>query len=50
MADLKEDKIDFIKLERELENAIKADAKYWRENDAKLRAVEQRVESYEQFR
>ncbi|XP_071822831.1 dynein axonemal assembly factor 19-like isoform X2 [Apostichopus japonicus] len=50
MADLKEDKIDFRKLEKELENAMKADAKYWRENDAKMRAVEQRVESYEQFR
>lgn len=50
MADLKEDKIDFVKLERELEEAVKADAKYWRENDAKFRAVEQRVESYEHFR
>lgn len=50
MADPKEDKIDFGKLERELFNAVEADASYWRENDAKLRAMEQRVESYDQFR
>ncbi|XP_071509892.1 dynein axonemal assembly factor 19-like [Diadema antillarum] len=50
MADLKEDRIDFDKLERELLSAVDADARYWRENDAKLRAVDQRVESYEQFR
>ncbi|XP_072180769.1 dynein axonemal assembly factor 19-like [Diadema setosum] len=50
MADLKEDRIDFDKLERELLSAVDADARYWRENDAKLRAVDQRVETYEQFR
>ncbi|XP_033104823.1 coiled-coil domain-containing protein 103-like isoform X2 [Anneissia japonica] len=50
MADPNEDKIDFQKLEKELSYAMEADAKYWRENDAKFRAVEQRVETYEQFR
>ena len=50
MADLKEDKIDFGKLEKELFTAVEADASYWRENDAKLRAMNQRVESYDQFK
>lgn len=42
--------IDFHKLEKELALAVEADAKYVRENDAKFRAVEQRVASYEEFR
>lgn len=42
--------IDFKKLERELHKAVEADARYWRENDAKFRAVNQRVGSYEEFR
>jgi len=42
--------IDFRKLEKELALAVEADAKYVRENDAKFRAVEQRVASYEEFR
>ena len=50
MADLKEDWIDFAKLEKELDQAVEKDARYWRENEAKFRAVEQRVETYEQFR
>lgn len=45
-----EESIDFRKLEKELSAAVEADAKYWRENDAKLRAVEQRVETYEEFK
>ena len=44
------DGIDFRKLEKELALAVEADAKYVRENDAKFRAVEQRVASYEEFR
>ena len=44
------DKIDFRKLEKELNVALKADAKYSRENSAKFRAVQQRVGSYEEFR
>ncbi|XP_033629032.1 coiled-coil domain-containing protein 103-like [Asterias rubens] len=50
MANLKEDWIDFSKLEQELSQAVEKDARYWRENDAKMRAVGQKVESYEQFR
>lgn len=42
--------IDFRRLERELALAVETDAKYDRENSAKLRAVEQRVGSYEEFR
>ena len=47
---MNDDKIDFSKLEKELAAAVEADAKYQRENDAKFRAVEQRVGSYEEFR
>lgn len=42
--------IDFQKLEKELALAVEADEKYLRENDAKFRAVNQRVGSYEEFR
>lgn len=42
--------IDFRKLEKELALAVEADEKYLRENDAKFRAVNQRVGSYEEFR
>ena len=41
---------DFDKLERELNAAVLADEKYQRENDAKFRAVEQRVATYEEFK
>ena len=41
---------DFRKLEKELALAVEADEKYLRENDAKFRAVNQRVGSYEEFR
>lgn len=41
--------IDFKKLEKELHNAVEADAKYWRENDAKFRAVGQKVATYDEF-
>ncbi|KAF7472386.1 coiled-coil domain-containing protein 103 [Marmota monax] len=44
------DVIDFKALEKELQDALAADEKYKRENAAKLRAVEQRVPSYEEFR
>lgn len=42
--------IDFRKLEKELALAVEANEKYLRENDAKFRAVNQRVGSYEEFR
>ncbi|XP_045382771.1 coiled-coil domain-containing protein 103 isoform X2 [Lemur catta] len=44
------DIIDFKALEKELQAALTADEKYKRENAAKLRAIEQRVASYEEFR
>ncbi|GAB1296914.1 Coiled-coil domain-containing protein 103 [Apodemus speciosus] len=44
------DVINFKALEKELQAALAADEKYKRENAAKLRAVEQRVPSYEEFR
>ncbi|EEB16835.1 conserved hypothetical protein [Pediculus humanus corporis] len=42
--------INFDILEEELEKAIVADEKYQRENDAKFRAVEQKVATYDEFR
>lgn len=50
MVSLKEDSIDFKKLEQEFYNAVEADARYDRENSAKFRAVNQKVGSYEEFR
>ncbi|OWF42376.1 coiled-coil domain-containing protein 103-like [Mizuhopecten yessoensis] len=43
------DSLNFDKLEKELYAAVDADKKYWRENDAKFRAVGQKVETYEEF-
>ncbi|XP_064598466.1 coiled-coil domain-containing protein 103-like [Liolophura sinensis] len=42
--------IDFNKLEKELMQAVEADARYWRENDAKIRAVTNKVATYEEFK
>lgn len=42
--------INFSALEKELESAVEADKKYRRENDAKFRALHQKVGSYEEFR
>lgn len=42
--------IDVDKVERELVSALEADRKYSRENDAKFRAVHQKVATYEEFR
>ncbi|XP_033728877.1 coiled-coil domain-containing protein 103-like [Pecten maximus] len=44
-----EDSLNFDKLEKELHAAVDADKRYWRENDAKFRAVGQKVETYEEF-
>lgn len=54
MADSKEgssdiSKINFNDLHEELKKAIDKDKRYWLENDAKLRAVNQRVPTYEAF-
>ncbi|XP_052813841.1 coiled-coil domain-containing protein 103-like [Mya arenaria] len=42
--------INFKRLEQELENAVEGEARYWRENDAKFRAVHQKVATYDEFR
>lgn len=44
------DVINFSALERELWGAIESERRYKRENEAKLRAVSQRVSSYDEFR
>ena len=44
------DHIDFNALEEQLHAAVDADARYWRENDAKFRAINQKVGSYEEFK
>ena len=46
----KDGTINFEKLEKQLLVAVEEDAKYKRENDAKFRAVAQRVGSYEEFK
>ncbi|KAK2916409.1 hypothetical protein Q8A67_000783 [Cirrhinus molitorella] len=46
----KSDMINFSSLEKELQAALEADRKYQRENDAKFRALNQNVASYEEFR
>ena len=50
MAHKDKDAIDFNKLETELYAALDEDQRYWRENDAKFRAVNQKVATYEEFR
>lgn len=42
--------INFNKLETDLNTAVEQDTRYQRENDAKFRAVEQKVGSYEEFK
>lgn len=42
--------LDFQALERELQIALTLDEKHKRENDAKFRAIHQKVGSYEEFR
>uniref|UniRef100_A0A671S3U0 Coiled-coil domain-containing protein 103-like n=1 Tax=Sinocyclocheilus anshuiensis TaxID=1608454 RepID=A0A671S3U0_9TELE len=46
----KSDMINFSSLEKELQAALEADRKYQRENNAKFRALNQNVASYEEFR
>lgn len=46
---LGDDGIDFKRLDEAVQNAMEADAKYSRENDAKFRAVKQKVATYEEF-
>ncbi|XP_067088859.1 coiled-coil domain-containing protein 103 [Osmerus mordax] len=47
---MSEEIVNFSALERELQGALEADRKYQRENDAKFRALHQKVGSYEEFR
>lgn len=42
--------ISVSSLEREMVSALEADRRYQRENDAKFRAIHQRVGTYEEFR
>ncbi|TGZ61335.1 hypothetical protein CRM22_008045 [Opisthorchis felineus] len=42
--------INVDRLESELNSAVAKDARYWLENDTKIRAVEQGVPTYEHFR
>jgi hypothetical protein len=42
--------IDYKMLESELDAALKADELYKLQNDAKIRAIEQRVPTYDDFR
>lgn len=44
------EKINVEKVEKELVSALAADRKYSRENDAKIRAITQRVATYDEFR
>ena len=41
--------VNFERLEANLNHAVEKEDRYWRENDAKFRAVEQKVNSYEEF-
>lgn len=41
--------INFANLERQIDVAVNADSKYWIQNDAKIRAVNNKVASYEEF-
>lgn len=49
MAHLRNDDINFDKLETGVHNAMKADDLYWLQNDAKFRAVKQQG-SYDDFK
>ena len=45
-----DDDVDFKKLANEVSHALAKEEKYQRENDAKFRAINQKVRSYEEFR
>lgn len=42
--------IDFDKIDNQVHKAVLADEKYNRENDAKFRAIHQKVNSYDEFK
>ncbi|KAK6165809.1 hypothetical protein SNE40_022651 [Patella caerulea] len=45
-----DENLDFNKIDKELDAAVEADQRYYRENDAKFRAVHQKVATYDEFR
>lgn len=45
-----DDHLDFGKVEKEAKSLVDYDGRYWVENSAKIRAVEQRVATYDEFR
>ncbi|EGD81456.1 hypothetical protein PTSG_02174 [Salpingoeca rosetta] len=45
----KDGDVNFDKLQAKLSHAVEREDKYWRENDAKFRAVAQKVATYEEF-
>ncbi|XP_050418014.1 coiled-coil domain-containing protein 103 [Patella vulgata] len=45
-----DENLDFNKIDKELDAAVEADKRYYRENDAKFRAVHQKVATYDEFR
>ena len=47
---LSKELVDYKCLEEELQQAVRDDELYQLKNDAKIRAVEQRVPTYDQFR
>lgn len=49
-SDVSEEMPNMDRVEDECGRLVAADELYWRENDAKFRAVHQRVQTYEEFR
>eukprot|EP00116_Pleurobrachia_bachei_P009316 sb/3469578/ len=45
----KDGEVNFSKLERQIDTAVAADERYWTQNQAKIRAVTNKVASYEEF-
>ena len=45
-----DDRLDFGKVEKEAKSLVDYDERYWLENSAKFRAVEQKVATYDEFR
>ena len=47
---LKKEEINLSKLEKEVNDAVAAEKLYWQQNDAKFRAINQKVATYDEFR
>lgn len=50
MSTRKKVEVDFDKIDKQVQKAVLADEKYSRENDAKFRAINQKVASYDEFK